>query len=160
MSSINKIYDRQIGRNAQLFAESLSKLSSVEERYPYVRILISIIEQAHPEWNQAPTKDQQIAHLAMMLSGGVLEKDEVAGVVRVRDEERGFIPPSPPPGFKAKKKKDEAEVEESEEAEESDQEDEADEEPKDSKSKDSKSESDDDSDADDEAEEEVEEDED
>lgn len=95
MSSKNKIFDRQIGRNAQLFAESLSNLKTKEERYPYVRILVSIIEQAHPEWNQAPTKDTQIAQLATMLSGSSLDKDEIAEVVRVRDEERGLTPATP-----------------------------------------------------------------
>ncbi len=96
MRSTNKIYDRQIGRNAQLFAESLSNYETKETRYPYIRILVSIIEQAHPEWNQAPTKDSQIAHLAMMLSGGILDTIEVAEIVRVRDEERGLIPPQIP----------------------------------------------------------------
>lgn len=87
----NKIVDRQVGRNAQLFAQSLANLESPEERYPYLRILISIVEQAHPEWNQAPQKDRQIAHLINLMSQDTLDKDEVADVVRVRDEERGFF---------------------------------------------------------------------
>lgn len=95
MSSKSNIFDRQIGRNAQLFAESLSSLKTKEERYPYIRILVSIIEQAHPEWNQAPTKDTQIAQLAIQLSGSTLDKDEIAEVVRVRDEERGLTPATP-----------------------------------------------------------------
>ena len=86
-----KIVDRQVGRNAQLFAQSVAELESAEERYPYLRILISIIEQAHPEWNQAPQKDRQIAHLIGQLGGEDLDLDEVADVVRVRDEERGFF---------------------------------------------------------------------
>ena len=86
-----KIVDRQVGRNAQLFAQSVADLTSAEERYPYLRILISIIEQAHPEWNQAPQKDRQIAFLIDQMSGGGLDTDEVADVVRVRDEERGFF---------------------------------------------------------------------
>ena len=65
-------------------------MESPESRYPYLRILISIIEQAHPEWNQAPHKDQQIAALILQMSNG-LNVDEVADVVRVRDEERGFF---------------------------------------------------------------------
>lgn len=84
-----RIIDRQVGRNAQLFAESVSALESPEGRYPYLRILVSIVEQAHPEWGQAPQKDRQIAHLVSELSGARLQEDEVAGVVRVRDQERG-----------------------------------------------------------------------
>jgi len=86
-----KIIDRQVGRNAELFAKAIAKLDSAEERYPYLRILISIIEQAHPEWNQAPQKDRQIAHLVDHLSEGKIDKEEAADVVRVRDEERGYF---------------------------------------------------------------------
>ena len=86
----DRIRDRQVGRNAQLFAESVSALDSPETRYPYLRILVSIIEQAHPEWSQAPSKDQHIANLARELSGLKLSEEEIAHVVRVRDEERGY----------------------------------------------------------------------
>ena len=85
-----KMVDRQVGRNAELFAQSIASLETIEERYPYLRILISIIEQAHPEWNQAPHKDRQIAHLIVLMSQAHLDSDEVADVVRVRDEERGY----------------------------------------------------------------------
>ena len=86
-----KIIDRQVGRNAQLFAQSVANLSTPEERYPYLRILVSIIEQAHPEWNQAPQKDKQIAFLIGQLSQHNIDQDETATVVRVRDEERGYF---------------------------------------------------------------------
>ena len=86
-----KIVDRQVGRNAELFARAIADLDSPEERYPYLRILISIIEQAHPEWNQAPQKDRQIAHMVGMMSQHDIDTDEVADVVRVCDEERGFF---------------------------------------------------------------------
>lgn len=86
-----KIIDRQVGRNAQLFAQSVADLSTPEERYPYLRILVSIIEQAHPEWNQAPQKDKQIAFLIGQLSQHNIDQDETATVVRVRDEERGYF---------------------------------------------------------------------
>ncbi len=82
--------DRQVGRNAELFAQAISRMDTPESRYPYLRILISIIEQAHPEWNQAPSKDRQIAKLANEMSIA-LNEDEVADVVRVRDEERGYF---------------------------------------------------------------------
>ncbi len=87
----DKIVDRQVGRNAELFAQAISDLDSAEKRYPYLRILISIMEQAHPEWNQAPQKDRQIAHLIAQMSHNKLEVEEVAGVVRIRDEERGYF---------------------------------------------------------------------
>ena len=86
----DKIIDRQVGRNAQLFAQSIADLDSPERRYPYLRILVGLIEQAHPEWGQAPEKDRQVAGLVHDLSGGVIELDEVAQVVRARDEERGY----------------------------------------------------------------------
>ncbi len=91
MTYDTKIYDRQVGRNAQLFARSIADLEDAERRYPYLRILVSLVETAHPEWSQAPNKDRQIAELIVQLSEGLLDADEVAGVVRVRDEERGLV---------------------------------------------------------------------
>lgn len=86
----DKIIDRQVGRNAQLFARAIADLDSPERRYPYLRILVSVIEQAHPEWGQAPEKDTQIGALVHDLSGGAVDPDETAEVVRARDEERGY----------------------------------------------------------------------
>ncbi len=86
-----KIVDRQVGRNAELFARAITKLETPEQRYPYLRILISIVEQAHPEWNQAPQKDKQMGQMISKMCDDLLEVDEVAEVVRVRDEERGFF---------------------------------------------------------------------
>ena len=85
-----RILDRQVGRNAQLFAEAIAGLGGPEERYPYLRILVSLIEHAHPEWNQAPQKDRQIAETVWMMSDRKLDQDEVALVVQARDEERGY----------------------------------------------------------------------
>ena len=85
-----KMVDRQIGRNAELFAQSIAEIDSKEERYPYLRILVSLIEQAHPEWRQAPNKAEQMANLASQLSQDALSFDEVAEVVKVRDRERGY----------------------------------------------------------------------
>ncbi|MEX0820641.1 MAG: DUF4290 domain-containing protein [Rhodothermales bacterium] len=82
--------DRQVGRNGELFAQAIAELETAEQRYPYLRILASIVEQAHPEWNQAPNKDRQIARLILEMAGK-LDEDEVAEVVRVRDEERGHF---------------------------------------------------------------------
>jgi hypothetical protein len=85
-----RIVDRQVGRNAQLFAGRIAEMDGPEARYPYLRILVALIEQAHPELSQAPEKDRQIAELAREMSGGSLDDDEVAIVVRARDEERGY----------------------------------------------------------------------
>ena len=90
MAYDRRILDRQVGRNTQLFAEALAGLGSAPERYPYVRILVALIEGAHPEWGQAPQKADQIAALAVSLSNHTLDPNEVADVVRVRDEERGY----------------------------------------------------------------------
>lgn len=90
MAYDEKIVDRQVGRNAQLFAQAIAELETKEERYPYLRILISIIEQAHPEWNQAPHKSEQIAQLIQRMSHVELDYDEIEEVVEVRDKERGY----------------------------------------------------------------------
>ena len=87
-----KIVDRQVGRNADLFAVSIGQMETREERYPYLRILVSIVEQAHPEWNQAPNKDQQISLLMFRMSRGSLDRDEIAEIVQLRDAERGYTP--------------------------------------------------------------------
>ena len=82
--------DRQVGRNAELFAQSIAEIDSREERYPYLRILVSLIDQAHPEWRQAPNKVERIAELACELSDDQLNAEEVEEVVRVRDKEKGY----------------------------------------------------------------------
>ncbi len=89
-----KIVDRQIGRNAELFAKAIARYPDAESRYAFLRILVSIIEQAHPEWNRTPLKDRQIAHLVQRMAHNLLDSDEVAEVVCVRDEERGYFKPS------------------------------------------------------------------
>lgn len=86
----DKIQDRQVGRNAELFARAIATLPAPEKRYAYLRILVSIIEQAHPEWKQVPVKTTHITTLILRLSGGALDGKEVEEVIRVRDEERGL----------------------------------------------------------------------
>lgn len=86
----HKIVDRSVGRNADLLAIEVGKMPTAEERYPYIRILISIIEQAHPEWNQAPNKDKQVAHLIFHMSHGGIDREETANICRLRDDERGY----------------------------------------------------------------------
>lgn len=81
--------DRQVGRNAELFSQAVAEIDTAEERYPYMRILVSLVEQAHPEWRQAPNKVEQMVQLIDMMSKGTLDEDEVAEVIRMRDRERG-----------------------------------------------------------------------
>lgn len=80
-----KILDRQVGRNAQLFAQSIGEMPTAEERFPYVRILISLIENAHSDWSNSPEKASLISDLIVRLSGGTLDEQEVAAVVCQRD---------------------------------------------------------------------------
>ena len=86
----SRMVDRQVGRNAELFAQSIAEIDSKEERYPYLRILVSLIDQAHPEWRQSPHKVEQMTELAVELSRGALDADEVSTVIEVRDRERGY----------------------------------------------------------------------
>lgn len=86
----SRMVDRQIGRNAELFAQSITDIDSKEERYPYLRILVSLIEQAHPEWKQSPNKVGRMTDLACKLSEDGLDRDEVEEVIRTRDRERGY----------------------------------------------------------------------
>lgn len=85
-----RMVDRQVGRNAELFAQAVAELDSKEERYPYLRILVSLIEQAHPEWHQSPNKVEQMRDLACEMSEEALDPEEVEEVIRVRDRERGY----------------------------------------------------------------------
>lgn len=86
----SRMVDRQVGRNAALFAQSIADIDSKEERYPYLRILVSLIEQAHPEWQQSPRKAEQMTELALELSNDALNAEEVTNVIQIRDRERGY----------------------------------------------------------------------
>ncbi|WP_022836694.1 hypothetical protein [Salisaeta longa] len=87
MPYANEMVDRQVGRNAELFAEAIADIDTPRERYPYLRILVSLVDQAHPEWRQAPNKDEQIVSLVDELSKGTLDTEEVTEVVQVREQE-------------------------------------------------------------------------
>ena len=84
--------DRQVGRNAELFALKIGAIPTKAERYGYIRILVAIIEQAHSEWNQTPQKPEQIGHLIHRMSKGQVDREEVKEIVELRDEERGYAP--------------------------------------------------------------------
>mgnify|MGYP006430797247 CR=1 FL=1 len=81
--------DRQVGRNAELFSQAIAEIDTAEERYPYMRILVSLVEQAHPEWRQAPNKIEQMLDLIDRMSKGTLDEEEVEEVIKMRDRERG-----------------------------------------------------------------------
>jgi hypothetical protein len=107
----DKIVDKQVGRNSDLLAQSIAALPTKEERYPYLRILVSVIEQAHPEWNQAPSKDRQVGNLVFRMSRGELAVEEVSEIVRLRDAERGYGPaPDRPQRPKPEEAVDDAEA--------------------------------------------------
>jgi hypothetical protein len=86
--TIPKMADRQVGRNAELFAAAIGRLQTPEARLPYLRILVSIIEQAHPEWINSPRKAEQIAGLISEMNGAELCPNEIGEAIRVRDTER------------------------------------------------------------------------
>lgn len=84
----NVMVDRQLGRNAELFSKSVASLETAKERYPYLRILVSLVEQAHPEWKSTPNKNEQVTDLVVRLSDGQLDKKEVAGVLKMKAKEK------------------------------------------------------------------------
>ena len=88
MSYDREILDRKVGRNAQLFAQAIARLETARARFPYLRILVCLIEKAHPEWTRPEQKPRRVAQLAEELSGGALCAEEVTAVARVRDDER------------------------------------------------------------------------
>nr|BCX01637.1 MAG: hypothetical protein KatS3mg041_1683 [Bacteroidota bacterium] len=83
----SKIVDRQVGRNAQLYAQAIAQIPEKTRRYPHLRVLISIIEQAHPEWAQAPQKDRRIADLIRAMEPS-LDVGEILEVIRAMESER------------------------------------------------------------------------
>ena len=86
-----KMLNRQIGRNAQLFAGVVSTLDTPEARYPYLRILVNVIEGVRPEWVQVEQKAQLFTHLINEMAEAPIDADEIARVVAVRDAERAFL---------------------------------------------------------------------
>lgn len=86
-----KMFNRQIGRNTQLFAQAVGALETPEARYPYLRILVSVIEQARPEWIQVPQKEQLFTHLIHEMTDSAIAAEEIAQVLAVRDAERQVL---------------------------------------------------------------------
>lgn len=83
-----EILDRKVGRNAQLFARAIARLDTPRARFPYLRILISLIEKAHPEWDGSSKKCRHVAQLARQMSEDALCEKEVTNVVQMREDER------------------------------------------------------------------------
>ncbi|PSQ98277.1 MAG: DUF4290 domain-containing protein [Bacteroidetes bacterium QS_9_68_14] len=88
MSYDRDILDRKVGRNAQLFAQAIARLDTARARFPYLRILVCLIEKAHPEWTRPEPRPRRVARLAEKMSGGALCPEEVAAVAQARDDER------------------------------------------------------------------------
>lgn len=86
----DKIVDRQVGRNTQLYAQAIGLMDSAEERYPHLRILIGLIEQGHGDWSRGKGRLRRITNLADQLSKGALDKKEVAEVAEMLDAERSL----------------------------------------------------------------------
>lgn len=84
----DKVVDRQVGRNAQLYAQSIGLMDTAEERYPHLRILIGLIEQGHGDWGRGKGRLRRIVTLAGQLSKGAIDKDEIAEVAEMLDAER------------------------------------------------------------------------
>ena len=83
-----EILDQKVGRNAQLFAQAIACLDTPRARFPYLRILVSLIEKAHPEWDEPVRKRRRVARLVGRMSEGALCEKEVTGVIEVRDDEQ------------------------------------------------------------------------
>lgn len=83
-----KMFNRQIGRNAQLLAEAVGRMATPEARYPHLRALLAVIEEARPEWAAADHRIGLFTHLVRELSGAEVDEAEVAAAVRARDAER------------------------------------------------------------------------
>ena len=83
-----KMFNRQIGRNAQLLAEAVGRMETPEARYPYLRSLLAVIEEARPEWAEADHRVSLYTHLVRDLSRADLAEAEVEAAVRAREAER------------------------------------------------------------------------
>lgn len=97
-----KMFSRQLGRNAQLFAQQLGRLETAEARYPYLRQLLAVIEEARPEWGEAEHRSALFAQLVRDLCGPAVTDEEIETAVRARDAERALatadlrVPFTPP----------------------------------------------------------------
>ena len=81
------MFNRQLGRNAQLFAREIGRMDTPEARHPYLRELLAVIEEARPEWAEAEHKASLYTHLLRELCGAVVGDDEIEAAVRAREAE-------------------------------------------------------------------------
>ncbi len=86
MRSADKMFNRQLGRNAQGYAEALAGLDTPAARYPHLRTLVGVIEQSRPEWITVGRKEELFAELIRDL-GADVPADEIAQAVQARDLE-------------------------------------------------------------------------
>lgn len=83
-----KMLNRQLGRNAQEFAQAIGRMETPAVRYPYLRELLAVIEEARPEWAEAAHKADLFTHLIRDLSAADIAVDEIHTALRARDAER------------------------------------------------------------------------
>lgn len=83
--------NRQIGRNAHLLAEAISRMETAEERHPYVRMLLDVLEQRRPDW--ALVEDQRALYLHVVghMSGNAIPEEEIDLALKVRKIERSLL---------------------------------------------------------------------
>ena len=85
-----KMFNRQLGRNAQLFAQAVGRMETPEARHPYLRQLVAVIEEARPEWAEVAHKVPLYTHLVRELCGPFVGDEEIEAAVRARDAERAL----------------------------------------------------------------------
>lgn len=83
-----KMFNRQLGRNAQQFAQAIGRMETPEARHPYLRQLVAVIEEARPEWAEVAHKGALYTHLVRELCGPLVTDEEIDAAVRARDAER------------------------------------------------------------------------
>lgn len=79
-------FNRQLGRNAERYAQAIATLDTPQARYPHLRTLVGVIEQSRPEWITVGRKDQLFAELIGEL-GADVPAEEVARAIAARDLE-------------------------------------------------------------------------
>jgi hypothetical protein len=83
--------NRQIGRNAHLFAEAITRMETAEERHPYVRMLIDVLEQRRPDWSLVEDQRALYMHVIGQMSGNAIAEEEIDLALNVRKIERSLL---------------------------------------------------------------------
>lgn len=83
--------NRQIGRNAHLLAEAISRMETAGERHPYVRMLIDVLEQRRPDWALVEDQRTLYVHVIAHMSGNAIPEEDIDLALRVRQIERSLV---------------------------------------------------------------------